>query len=116
LEVSSLKVRIIWFIATVVVVLLSPSIAAASNTTTKFDTGPFNCSVDLNTPCHDIIIGKPIHKEMMDGTGYVNYPVDICGVLATCYFSLCADPVVQVEIFDSIATAISFAELASFLL
>jgi len=73
-------VRIMWFIATVVVVLSSPSIAATSNTTAKFDAGPFNCSVDLNTPCHDIIIGKPVHKEMMDGTGYVNYPVEICGV------------------------------------
>ena len=72
--------RIIWFIATNVVVLSSPSIAATSSTTTKFDAGPFNCSVDLNTPCHDIIIVKPVHKEMMDGTGYVNYPVEICGV------------------------------------
>ena len=72
--------RIVWFIAVVMVVSLSPSIAATSNTTTKFNAGPFNCSVDLNTPCHDIIIGKPVHKEMMDGTGYVDYPVEICGV------------------------------------
>jgi hypothetical protein len=76
----SLKVRIMWFIATVAVMLSSPSIAATSNTITKFVAGPFNCSVDLNTSCHDIIIGKPIHKEMMDGTDYVKYPVEICGV------------------------------------
>jgi hypothetical protein len=73
-------VRIIWFIATAVVVLSSLSIAATSNTTTKFDAGPFSCSVDLNISCHDIIIGKPIHKEMMDGTDYIDYPVEICGV------------------------------------
>jgi len=79
-----LKVRIIWLIATVVVVLSFPCIAATSNITTKFDAGPFNCSVDLNTPCHDINIGKPIHKEMMDRTDYyVNYPVEICGVSIT---------------------------------
>ena len=73
--------RIMWFVAVVVVVLSSPSIAATSNTTTKFNAGPFNCSVDLNTPCHDITIGKPIHKEMTDGTDYyVNYPVEICGL------------------------------------
>lgn len=71
--------KIAWFVA-LVVVLSFPSIAATSNTTTKFDAGPFNCSVDLNTPCHDITIGNPVHKEMLDGTGYVNYPVEICGV------------------------------------
>lgn len=71
--------KIAWFVA-LMVVLSSPSIAATSNTTTKFDAGPFNCSVDLNTPCHDITIGNPVHKEMLDGTGYVNYPVEICGV------------------------------------
>ena len=71
--------KIIWFVAVVVVVLSSPSIAATSNTT-KFDAGPFNCSLDLNAPCHDIIISEPIHKEMMDGTGYVDYPVELCGV------------------------------------
>lgn len=60
--------------------LTSPCVAATSNTAINFGAGPFNCSVDLNTPCHDIIIGKPVHKEMMDGTGYVNYPVEICGV------------------------------------
>ena len=70
---------VVWFVA-LVVVLSSPGIAATSNTTTKFDAGPFNCSVDLNTSCHDIIIGEPIHKEMMDGTGYVDYPVELCGV------------------------------------
>lgn len=70
---------IMWFVA-LVVVLSSPGMAATSNTTTKFDAGPFNCSIDLNTPCHDINIGKPVHKEMLDGTGYVNYPVEICGV------------------------------------
>jgi hypothetical protein len=78
---SNLKMKIILFIAIVVVMLSSPIIAATSNTTIKFGTGPFNCSVDLNTPCHDIKIGKPIQKEMADGTDYyVNYPVEICGV------------------------------------
>ena len=64
-----------------VVILPFPCIAATSNTAIKFEAGPFNCSADLNIHCHDIIIGKPVHKEMTDRTDYyVNYPVEICGV------------------------------------
>ena len=64
----------------VLVFLSSFSIGSASNTNISFNTGPFNGSIDLGMNCSDINIARPIHNELLDGTGYDRFVIDICGV------------------------------------
>jgi hypothetical protein len=65
----------------VVSVLLSSfSIVSASNTNVTFDAGPFNGTIDLGMNCSDINIARPIHNELLDGTGYDRFVAKICGV------------------------------------
>jgi len=65
----------------VVIVLLSSfSIVSALNTNVTFDAGPFNGTIDLGMNCSDINIARPIHNELLDGTGYDRFVANICGV------------------------------------
>jgi hypothetical protein len=64
----------------VIVFLSSFSIVSASNTNVTFDAGPFNGTVDLGMNCSDINIARPIHNELLDGTSYDRFVVNICGV------------------------------------
>ena len=56
------------------------SIASASDTTTKFQTGPFTVSVDLGTSCNDTNISKPVSSENLGGDSYTDYRANLCGV------------------------------------
>jgi hypothetical protein len=77
-----LKARIKCLIA-LVVVLMASSCVSASNTTTKFQTGPFSVSIDLGESCNDINISEPAHNEWLDGTAYTSYIVELCGALVS---------------------------------
>ncbi len=57
------------------------SIASASDTTTKFKTGPFMVSVDLGMPCNDTNISKPVSSEDLGGAGYTKYDTRVCGLM-----------------------------------
>jgi len=54
--------------------------ASASDTTTKFQTGPFIVSIDLGESCSDLNISEPVQKERLTGDSYTNYDVKLCGV------------------------------------
>jgi hypothetical protein len=54
------------------------NIASASNTTTKFQTGPFNVTVDLGVPCNDTNISKPVSSEDLGGNSYTDYDTHLC--------------------------------------
>jgi len=63
-----------------VIVAMAFSIASASDTTTKFQTGPFTVSIDLGNPCNDLNISKPIQGER-SGIKYTDYiTTSACGV------------------------------------
>ena len=53
--------------------------ASATDTTTKFKTGPFTVSVDLGMPCNDINISKPVQDELLSGASYTQYLATTCG-------------------------------------
>jgi hypothetical protein len=75
-----LKTGIKVFIA-LAVALTASFCASASDTTTKFQTGPFNVSVDFGQHCNDINISKPYQEEKQDGTSYTNYIAIACGAM-----------------------------------
>jgi hypothetical protein len=68
------------FVFVIIVFLASFSIVSASNTNVTFNAGPFNGSIDLGMNCSDVNIAQPIHSELLDGTGYDRFDVNICGV------------------------------------
>jgi len=74
-----MRVRLNSFIAMVVVILASFSIAvASSNTSNTFKTGPFTVSVNLGMPCNDINISKPDQVETLSGDSYTDYTINAC--------------------------------------
>ena len=72
-----MKLGIKCLIVLAIVAMTSLSVSA-SDTTTKFKTGPFSVSVDLGKPCNDTNISKPVSSETLKGTGYNGYSVDVC--------------------------------------
>jgi len=76
----NLKLGIKCFIA-LVVALMASFCVSASDTTTKFQTGPFTVSVDLGELCNDINISKPVQSELISGETYTYYEVNCCRVL-----------------------------------
>jgi hypothetical protein len=71
---------IAWLVAVVMVLLAFFGIVSASNTNVTFNAGPFNGSIDLGMNCSDVNIAQPIHSELLDGTGYDHFDINICGV------------------------------------
>lgn len=79
-----MKLGIKCFIA-LVVALMASLCVSASDTTTKFKTGPFTGSVDLGMSCDDINISKPVQGEWLSGLSYTGYDVKMCGVYIEFY-------------------------------
>jgi hypothetical protein len=77
-----LKAGIKCFIA-LFVALIASFCVSASDTTTRFQTGPFNVSVDFGQHCNDINISKPYQEEKQDGTSYINYIAIACGAMVS---------------------------------
>jgi hypothetical protein len=75
-----LKLGIKCFIALAVALMASLSVSA-SDTTTKFKTGPFTVSVDLGMQCNDINISKPAPNELLSGDSYTSYSATGCNAL-----------------------------------
>jgi len=73
-----IKVKQIELILVAVVLTSIFSIASASDTTTKFKTGPFSVSVDLGMPCNDTNISKPVSSEDLGGNSYTDYDTNLC--------------------------------------
>ena len=57
---------------------MSSFCVSASDTTTKFQTGPFTVTVDLGTHCNDTNISKPVSNEDLGGNGYTDYDANLC--------------------------------------
>jgi hypothetical protein len=74
-----LKLGFKCFIA-LVVALMASFCVSASDTTTKFKTGPFTGSVDLGVPCNDTNIIEPRQGETLSGDNYTEYVILMCGV------------------------------------
>lgn len=74
-----MKLGIKCFIALFIVAVASFCVSA-SDTTTKFQTGPFTVSVDLGVPCNDVNISKPASTESLGGESYTVYDTSACGV------------------------------------
>jgi hypothetical protein len=72
-----LKLGIKCLIALVAVAMASFCVSA-SDTTTKFQTGPFTVSVDLGVPCTDVNISKPVSSEDLGGNSYTDYDTHMC--------------------------------------
>lgn len=64
-----------------VIVVMTSFCVSATDTTTKFQTGPFSVSVDLGMPCSDINISQPVKTESLSGSTFTQYSVNCCGVL-----------------------------------
>lgn len=73
--IAGTKVFIALFIA-----LTTSYCASASDTTTKFQTGPFTGSYDLGMPCNDLNISEPVQGEMLSGAIYTAYVLNGGGV------------------------------------
>ena len=63
-----------------IIVAMTPFCVSASDTTTKFQTGPFTVTVDLGVPCTDVNISKPESSELLSGDKYTDYDVNMCNV------------------------------------
>jgi hypothetical protein len=73
-----MKVLVKCIIVMLILVSAYFSMASASNTTTIFQTGPFNVSVDIGKSCGDINIIEPTPYETLSGFTGTKYPVKIC--------------------------------------
>jgi hypothetical protein len=62
-----------------VAALMASLCVSASDTTTKFQTGPFTGSFDLGMPCNDINISNPFQVERISGESYTDYVLNACG-------------------------------------
>ena len=62
------------------VIFFAPFCASASDTITKFQTGPFTGSFDLGMPCNDLNISKPAQIERISGESYTDYILNACEV------------------------------------
>jgi hypothetical protein len=61
--------------------LIASFCASASDTTTKFQTGPFTGSFDLGMSCTDLNMSKPEQGERISGERYTKYELLACGAL-----------------------------------
>jgi hypothetical protein len=77
-----LKTGIKVFIA-LAVALTASFCVSATDTTTRFQTGPFNVSVDFGQHCNDINISEPEQDEWLDGTPYIDYIVMVCDAMVS---------------------------------
>jgi hypothetical protein len=77
----NLKIGIKCFIALVMAAMTSFCVSA-SDTTTKFQTGPFTGSIDLGEHCDNIYIEEPTHGELLSGdNNYTGYLLNFCDVI-----------------------------------
>ena len=68
------------FLIVLIIIAMTSVCVSASDTTTKFKTGPFMGSVDLGMICNDLNISKPMQGERLSGESYTNYHLKMCGV------------------------------------
>lgn len=67
------------FLIVIIIIAMTFFCVSASDTTTKFKTGPFMGSVDLGMICNDLNISKPMQGERLSGESYTNYHLKMCG-------------------------------------